>query len=185
MSDTLKFGAFADTNKRNIEPDIIIPDVPFSKLIISERPSHESSPPSTKEEEDCSKTILLEDQNGNSPSEKPKAAITLKPTNDDFIMVDLVNFFLLMGACLLTRVEGAIFFLLPMGEGNLSLRLFCKHMFLLLIGVCVCCAFMFDGIYQHLSLSDEARHLAPIFILLVLCKKSKRDTDCYVPFIRD
>lgn len=103
LNDTVKFGAFADTNKKNIEPEIIIPDVPFSKLIISERPRQDSTPSPTKEEDDCSKTILLEDQNGNSPTEKPKAALTLKPTNDDFIMVELVNFFLLTGACLLTR----------------------------------------------------------------------------------
>lgn len=93
LNDTVKFGAFADTNKKNIEPEIIIPEVPFSKLIISERPHQDSSPSPTKEVDDCSKTILLEDQNGNSPTEKPKAALTLKPTNDDFIMVELVNFF--------------------------------------------------------------------------------------------
>lgn len=122
LSDTPKFGAFADINKKNIEPDIIIPDIPFSKLIISyDRPSQDSSspPPSSKDDEDCSKTILLEDQNGNSPTEKPKAALTLKPTNDDFIMVELVNFFLLMGACLLTKWFRAHYIcLLLVGEGK-------------------------------------------------------------------
>lgn len=93
LSDTIKLGAFADANKKNIEPEIIIPDVPFSKLIISERPPPASSP--LREEEDCSKTILLEDHNGNSPTDIPKATLTMKPTNDDFIMVELVNFLLL------------------------------------------------------------------------------------------
>lgn len=93
LNDTVKFGAFADTNKKNIDSEIIIPEVPFTKLIISQRQERASSPPPLKEEDDCSKTIVLEDHNGNSPTEQPKTALTLKPTNDDFIMVELVNFF--------------------------------------------------------------------------------------------
>lgn len=80
-------GAFANLNKKNVESEIPIPNVPFSKLL-SERISPEKV--EVQEKEQC-KPILIEDQNGNSPVESPKA-LTMKSTNDDFIMVDLVNF---------------------------------------------------------------------------------------------
>lgn len=87
LSDAVKFGAFASVNKKNIESEIPIPNVPFSKLLLDQQsPEIKSS-----QESDCSKTILIEDNNGNSPVDSP-TGLTMKSTNDDFIMVDLVNF---------------------------------------------------------------------------------------------
>lgn len=103
----MKVGAFANNKKEilNDNPDIIMPNAPFSKLLCERIPSPVPSvenqpPPSTKT---ATTTLQKEDKNGNSESpEKENEAdqtseITMVSTNDDFIMVDLVNLFTLTG----------------------------------------------------------------------------------------
>ncbi|GJQ79575.1 Atg13 [Trypoxylus dichotomus] len=86
LSDTMKIGAFADTKKSIIEPELIIPNIQFSKLF-----SEKLSPPSATIEENEVKATLKEDisdhQNGNQESDE--RTITMMSTNDDFIMVEL------------------------------------------------------------------------------------------------
>lgn len=87
----MKIGAFADTKKSMVEPALIIPNIQFSKLF-----AEKLSPPSPAVEDNEVKTTTKEDtsdhQNGNSPSEKRTPTITMMSTNDDFIMVELVNY---------------------------------------------------------------------------------------------
>lgn len=118
LNDTVKMGAFASLNKKNLESAIPIPCVPFSRLL-SERISPDSP---EEDEKESKKPILIEDQNGNSPVEPPKA-LTMMSTNDDFIMVDLVNF---SCKCCMT-----IF----------PLRLFITHVikFTIMLPICGCC----------------------------------------------
>ncbi|KAK9754774.1 Autophagy-related protein 13 [Popillia japonica] len=84
LSDTMKIGAFADTKKSMVEPELIIPNIQFSKLF-----SEKLSPPSVVVENEV-KSTLKEDasdhQNGNSQSDKRTPTITMMSTNDDFIM---------------------------------------------------------------------------------------------------
>lgn len=89
LSDTMKVGAFADTTKKNVEPIVMMPNVPFSKLLI------EKSTADVIKDDLPSKTICKEDQNGNSPKDTQKMDVFMVSTNDDFIMVDLVNFYML------------------------------------------------------------------------------------------
>lgn len=96
----MKIGAFANTKKKEIfndNPDIIMPNAPFSKLLCERVPS---PVPLTENHSPVSKTnSQKEDRNGNSESPEkeneadfPTSGITMVSTNDDFIMVDLVNF---------------------------------------------------------------------------------------------
>lgn len=87
----MKIGAFADTKKSLIEPELIIPNIQFSKLF-----SEKLSPPSPgvedKEVKVQPKSDSSDHQNGNSDADKRTQTITMMSTNDDFIMVELVNY---------------------------------------------------------------------------------------------
>ena len=85
LSDGMKVGAFAEPTKQKIEPEIIIPDAPFSSLLFTKRDSSMAS----KESINGSKPVIEEDRNGNSPTESHTSDLTMMSTNDDFIMVDL------------------------------------------------------------------------------------------------
>ncbi|KAK4877724.1 hypothetical protein RN001_010230 [Aquatica leii] len=85
LSDGMKVGAFAAPRKQEIEPEIIIPDVPFSSLLIPKR----DNTTVTQEMTVSSKPNVEEDRNGNSPTESHTSDLTMMSTNDDFIMVDL------------------------------------------------------------------------------------------------
>lgn len=91
----MKVGAFADTTKKvkSTEPTLILPNnIPFGKLLSEKSMTDES----TKMNNGPSKTTCNneEDQNGNSPKDG-RTEVIMVSTNDDFIMVDLVNFNLL------------------------------------------------------------------------------------------
>lgn len=105
LSDTMKIGAFANNKKTEIlndNPDLIMPDAPFSKLLCDRVPSpvptiESHTPPNNKNSDE--KNGVKEDKNGNSEvivkdpeGELPTSRITMVSTNDDFIMVDLVIF---------------------------------------------------------------------------------------------
>lgn len=101
----MKIGAFANNKKSELltdNPDIIMPDAPFSKLLCERIPS---PVPCTENQKSTTKstTTLKEDTNGNSESPEkenetdPTSGITMVSTNDDFIMVDLVNLSKLTG----------------------------------------------------------------------------------------
>lgn len=82
----MKVGAFADTTKKNVEPVVMMPNVPFSKLL-----AEKSVTESVKDNDDLPSKTCREDQNGNSPKDT-RTEVIMVSTNDDFIMVDLVNF---------------------------------------------------------------------------------------------
>lgn len=99
----MKIGAFANNEKKNLESKLIIPNAPFSKLFIEKLPSNRDSiTESNGENTDCEthNNKLNEDENKNgnstpkipSPVDSRTTRLTMVPTNDDFIMVDLVNF---------------------------------------------------------------------------------------------
>lgn len=107
LSDTMRIGAFANNEKKNFEPELIIPNAPFSKLFIDKLSSskHSATDSNTENDDDVTqntKNKSKEDENKNdnninnktpsSPVESRTAALTMVSTNDDFIMVDLVNF---------------------------------------------------------------------------------------------
>ncbi|VEN34767.1 unnamed protein product [Callosobruchus maculatus] len=113
LSDTMKkIGAFADFKKKDFEPELIIPNAPFSRLFSVSKASPKSS-----EENDLLENVINDSRtavdsqeeagiserltegtkneaktetNGNAKHEKDKlGALTMVSTNDDFIMVDL------------------------------------------------------------------------------------------------
>ncbi|XP_025835677.1 autophagy-related protein 13 homolog isoform X3 [Agrilus planipennis] len=104
LSDTMKLGAFADTKKKEIEPELIIPQSPFSKLLPEKIPleSPPNNPVINNEQmmnnknsgpPDATETVnknILKDKNGNdtpTPTEcQTSSEITMTSTNDDFIM---------------------------------------------------------------------------------------------------
>lgn len=96
LSDTMKIGAFASMNPKPVKdiPDIM-PIAPFSRLLFERIPS---PVPCTECKTSKSDVVNEQDKNGNSDSpsqngdgECPNPGITMVSTNDDFIMVDLVN----------------------------------------------------------------------------------------------
>lgn len=94
----MKIGAFADKKRKSIEPELIIPNTPFSTLLSDRTGDDNKENNSDGEESDSGKTVVDErEQNGNSPSLPPTiesrvSDLTMVSTNDDFIMVDLVIF---------------------------------------------------------------------------------------------
>lgn len=92
----MKVGAFADMKKTMVEAELIIPNIQFSKLL-----TEKLSPPdpSTGDNNEIKSTTTIKEtssdhQNGNTtPLETDKRIqnITMMSTNDDFIMVELVN----------------------------------------------------------------------------------------------
>lgn len=94
----MKVGAFADTTKKSMEPLVMIPNVPFCKLLTEKSVSQLQSDTINSDDSSNNKSTKIpckdEDQNGNSPKES-KTEVIMVSTNDDFIMVDLVNFNLL------------------------------------------------------------------------------------------
>ncbi|XP_015595001.1 autophagy-related protein 13 homolog isoform X2 [Cephus cinctus] len=99
LSDTIKVGAFA-VNKQVVvnEGDLVIPDVPFSSLLI---PRQTSPPPaSTVEAADATTPVTTDNNNGNNekvPTDSPmpkcnsqngsrRSSCSMTSANDDFIM---------------------------------------------------------------------------------------------------
>lgn len=92
LSDTMKIGAFADCNKRNTEPELILPNIPFSKLLVEKKPTDMDNTEIVVDSEITKTEALENEKNGNSPPEDSSGGISMVSA-DDFIMVDLVNFF--------------------------------------------------------------------------------------------
>lgn len=89
----MKVAAFASRNRKIEEPEII-PNLTFSRLLM-DKLTPVVKDPEEEEEEKEKQTTHVEDQNGNSPeNEMQKSNLTMKSTNDDFIMVELVNLML-------------------------------------------------------------------------------------------
>ncbi|XP_046997269.1 autophagy-related protein 13 homolog isoform X1 [Schistocerca americana] len=99
LSETMKLGAFADSKRhplKAVEPELIIPNVPFSSLLTPKQQSPLQSPmpqQQNKDQQQPSRESEAEDEgNGNltphchSPTESRRSSCSV---NEDFIMVDL------------------------------------------------------------------------------------------------
>lgn len=96
LSDTIKVGAFADSCRQPqipLEPDLDLPNVPFSSLLTprQQSPPQPSVQPTEPPVETGGGTEAEDDGNGNvTPHcDSRRSSCSVVSTNEDFIMVDL------------------------------------------------------------------------------------------------
>lgn len=93
LSDTVKVGAFADSCHKNVETNLVMPDVPFSSLLVARNTQNTtpSSPPqpieSSKQQHQHQQQPIEDPDNGNVT---PRCGSAGSHNDGDFIMVDLV-----------------------------------------------------------------------------------------------
>ncbi|XP_075229468.1 autophagy-related 13 isoform X2 [Lycorma delicatula] len=89
LSDTVKIGAFADSCYKNVEPNLMMPDVPFSSLLVTRNtqnnttPSSPPKPTESSEQQQQQQQPIEDSDNGNVT---PRCGSAGSHNDGDFIM---------------------------------------------------------------------------------------------------